>query len=672
MIATLEPPIVFNRDVLSALRPASRVRTWDWICKEGRTKDAEPFDGAMLPWGEGVCDALDDPTIRKVVLMWGTRCGKTQIGTQWMQKVMAVDHYKGLFATATESLLKRTMREKFYPALEANRQLAWQLMPRRLRNPTALRLRLSLWSCVWFGSESQLADTEARVGWGNEVDKPKNEKPIDGQSRHGDVLDLFFQRFKEFSDHKILVECSPSLEGHSRIAKQFAESNQCQFYVPCPHCGAYFVLRMGSDDPDAGGIKFDRSADGSLDVDLARRTGKYICHAKQCHKPIYNEHRPAMMRCGKWVPKGCRVDRSGRVCGKPARSNCTVWGGQLSSLYSLFYGWGDIAAEFVASRKNPAKLQSFVTDWLAETWKPYRTRSEPEEVAERLAFDTKPCIIPKWATWRFDAVDVQEEFFKWLSVACGPGERLAIVDRGICDTWDEVYAQCVNRPLPHEAGGQLLPALTAIDDGHKTAEVHAHSKAWSRPDRVVMPFKGANTDCGGEAFEKRIIGPDTKHKSRATRRQALRARGLIRVRHNPFYYEPIIQKQLDTLMPGEDGSLSIPADLAADIEFIEELCNGTISDTPSKMTPDKYLWCKRWPDQANDFRDCLKMARCAMDIKFRGNWRLAEHRQADSRAASAQVVQPPVVQSAPDFPPRRGRIERRPRFRIRRERIRSR
>jgi phage terminase large subunit GpA-like protein len=431
---------------------------------------------------------------------------------------------------------------------------------------------------------------------------------------------------------------------------------------------------MGSDDPDAGGIKFDKGSDGTLDVDLARRTARYVCHAKKCRKPIYNEHRPAMMRCGKWVPKGCRVDGKGRVCGKPVRPDCKVWGGQLSSLYSLFYGWGDIAAEFVASRKNPTKLQSFVTDWLAETWKPYRTKSEPEDVADRLSVeDAKPGVIPKWATWLFAAVDVQEEYFKWLTVACGPGERLAIVDRGSCDTWEEVYSQCVDRRIPHEDGlGELLPAVVAIDDGHRTPEVHAHCKAWSRPDRLVMPFKGANTDCNGEPFVKVIIGPDTKHKSKPMRRQALRARGLVRVRHNPFCYESIIQKQIDQLKPGDEGSLSIPAELAADMDFVEELCNGTISDTPSKMSPDKYLWCKRWPEQANDFRDDLKMCRCAMDVKFRGNWRVAERRQT-STVVTAKPLPAPIIEKRPEESARRaGRSERHQRYRVRRERIRSR
>ncbi|MGD9632183.1 MAG: terminase gpA endonuclease subunit [Pirellulales bacterium] len=631
----------------AAIAPRAAVRTWDWVCRHGRTPQGKVFDGGRLPWSEGVFDALDDPAVRKVVLMWGTRTGKTQIGLQWSAKVMDTAPLPGIFCTATETLLKRTMRNKFYPMLEFVQSTARQLLPKRLRGTREVRLSSCVWHCMWSGSPTILADTDGCYGWGNEIDKWDASTPVDGQSEQGDPLGLFFERFKEWSDHKILLECSPSLEGHSRIADEYAKSDQRRFYVGCPHCKARFVLRLGSENPDEGGIKFDKTSDGKLDADIARKTARYICHNKKCGKAIHNEHRPAMMRGGRWAPKGCHVDRDGKVCGKPERPNCTTAGFQLSSLYSLQLTWGDIAAAFVEARSKPALLQTFINGWVAETWKPYRAKSEPEEVAERLAVEESPGVIPSWATWRFDAVDVQEEYFKWLTIAVGPGERVAVVDRGMCDTWEEVYRDCVNKRIPHGDGkGDLLPALVAIDDGHKTPEVHAKCKAWSRSDRLVMPFKGANTDCGGEAFELKAIHLGVKGGSRTARRQALRSRGLIRVRHNPFFYEPIIQAMLDSGLPPDDGSLAIPGELAADGEFVREVCNGTQSDKPSKQTPDRYIWAKRWESEPNDFRDCLKMCLCGRDVKFRKNRRMVNARQLSVGSTPAASSPPAPVRAA--------------------------
>ena len=105
-------------------------------------------------------------------------------------------------------------------------------------------------------------------------------------------------------------------------------------------------------------------------------------------------------------------------------------------------------------------------------------------------------------------------YFKWMKVAAGPGERVVIVDRGICDSWDEVYAHCVNHANEHADGGpQLLPCLTLIDsgDGNKTAEVYRKCREWSRLDRLVLPCKGANTDTGNEMTLIPITGIQDGH-----------------------------------------------------------------------------------------------------------------------------------------------------------------
>jgi hypothetical protein len=252
-----------------------------------------------------------------------------------------------------------------------------------------------------------------------------------------------------------------------------------------------------------------------------------------------------------------------------------------------------------------------------------------------------------------------------MTVAVGPNERVAVVDRGACDTWSEVYDQCVNRPVPHADGGvELLPCLTLIDsgDGKKTDEVYRKCREWSRPDRLVLPCKGANTDCGA-SYEKAVKVPEN-HKSRTLKRQALRAQGAVVIRVNSFWHEPIIQRYLDSRNPEDADSLSIPRELADDDEFMRELCNGVQSDDPSKMNPDRLLWKKRWENEANDFRDTLKYCRCAVDVKFRGNWRVAERRQT-----AAPVSRPAATEQRAE--PGQGRRfgKREPRVRRRRERI---
>lgn len=615
----IRKPLVWNRQVQRALRPRPRVDSWEWINKHGRDIKGRLFDGSKLPWVKGVCEAWDDPNVREIDLMWGTRLGKTFCSHQLMACAMANNPMPGMYCTATDRLAKRSVREKIYKILDQIKQTHWQLLPEKLRSTSEIRLKESTWVVAYSGSETLLSDWPGFYGIANEVDKwDKSE------SSEGDTLAQFFERFKDSPSHKIIVECSPSIKDHSRIETQYLQSDQRRYFVPCPHCKHYQVLRMGTGKEGEAGLRWDKPKGDESYADAAERTARYICEG--CGKTIRERHRMDIVRKGVWVPKGCTVDKKGRLCGTVCRSS--IAGFQLSSLYSSQLTFGKVAAAFIAKHRNPKTLQMFINGWLAETWEPYRIKSEPEDVADRLSTDDEPGVIPKWATWLFAAVDVQAEYFKWMKVAAGPGERVAIVDRGICDTWEEVYEHCVNQANEHEGGGQqLLPCLTLIDsgDGKKTDEVYRKCREWSRLDRLVLPCKGANTDCGS-SYEKSVKVPE-KHNSRSLKRQALRAQGAVVIRVNSFWHEPIIQRWLDARKPEDADSLSIPGELAGDLEFMRELCNAVQSDDPSKMDPDRLLWKKRWTNEANDFRDCLKYCRCAIDVKFRGNWRVAERRQ---------------------------------------------
>jgi phage terminase large subunit GpA-like protein len=656
MINFADPTLIDDFEAfVSLVRPGFAPRpvvpSWEWVCSNGRTPEGQPFDGDTMPWAKGVCEAWDSSEVREIVLMWGTRLGKTMISMQLVAKAMATNPLPGLFGTANEKLATRTTRNKLYRVLAAIRETRRQLLPERLRSIREIRLTESTWPVIWSGSNTMLADWGACYGWANEVSKWDEKRSFEGIAKAGDTLAQFLERFKEYwHARKIIFECSPGLKGRCKIERKYLESNQCRYHVPCPHCKHYQVLKLGKGD--GGGIVFDKLPDGHFDPELAQRTARYIC--EKCRKSIRDEQRPKMMRCGKWAPRGCTVDRKGKVCGKPER-NCEIWGAQLSSLYSLQLRWGDIARKFVEVRHNPALLQVFINDWLSETWEPYRVKSEPEDVAGRLTTEEPVAVMPKWSTWLFSAVDVQGEYFKWAKVAAGPGERDSIIDRGICDTWEELFAQCINSPTKHADGApDLLPCLTLIDSAHKTEEVYRKCREWSRSDRLVVPCKGANTDMGGEPYVKVTIGDGTKRGSKVQRRLALKFAGVVRIRVNSYYYEPIIDRHLHSRRPGESDSLSLPEELADDIDFIRELCNGAQSDEPSKMDPDRLIWVKRWESEANDFRDIYKYARCAIDVKFRGNWRVADKRQPSAAEFKQLPNRQPQLVGASESP-RRGR-----------------
>jgi phage terminase large subunit GpA-like protein len=637
MIATVTPAMRLLSRVSAAIVPREHVSTWEWANQHGRMPDGTPFDGDRIPWARGVFDALDDPETRMVSLQWGTRLGKTTIGLQWVAKVAATKPRPGLFATSTQSLAERTVRNKFYPMLAACEKTAPLLPHERWWKVSEIRLSSSPWAVAWSGSDTQLADLSAVYGYANEIDKWSMSERMEGEAGEGDPFDQFLERFKEFHNHTILCECSPSTKSRSRIEKQRLAGTNSRYYVPCPKCGEHQVLRMGKKG-EPGGVRWDKHADGTSDPVLARKTARYEC--ERCQFEIDNDRRQWMMLRGVWAPEGCAVDKSGRLTGTPLRS-ARFWSSQLSSLYSLQLRWGDVAEKFLRTRTDPRSLRMFVNGWVAETWEPYRSKSEPEQVGERLTVTTPRGVIPRWATHLFAAIDQQQSHFVCWIVACDAHEREHLVDHFTVESLVEVESRVVRQEFAHEDGGApLRPAATAIDCGFRTKDVYAFCQKFRGTGLVVIPVKGANTDCGGEAYERKVIGLNEGQSVR-TKKVLIRAgRGLVRLRINPFYYEPITQEQLDTREPGQEGSLTLHAECKDDLDLLRQLCNGVESAEPSKSDASRHLWVKRWEKEPNDYRDCKKYARAMMDYHFRkGGWSVAKKRQGAYRA----IVNAPVA-----------------------------
>ena len=62
----------------------------------------------------------------------------------------------------------------------------------------------------------------------------------------GDPVSLAVQRTAEFQHNKKIVMAStPTIKGVSRIEQAWIESDQRDYFVPCPKCGHYQVLVLG-------------------------------------------------------------------------------------------------------------------------------------------------------------------------------------------------------------------------------------------------------------------------------------------------------------------------------------------------------------------------------------------------------------------------------------------
>lgn len=588
------PTVQSGRLKLQAHRyitPPPRVSSAEWLSAnvtmpEGTETGGQPFSLAAFPHVDGVLEAFDDPSVRTIVLQWGTRLGKTTTCLSLMSKQAGTNPRNMMFAGSTKDAAGRVVESRLYPILAATDGVKDQLLSESRRSKLAVKLQACRIFVGWSGSETSLADVGAFFGVANEIDKWDQDV-----SSEADSLALFLNRFKGFPNHKIILESTPTIKGKSRIETWLYRANRHRRYVPCPHCGEFQILRKGEEETP-GGIKWERTDGGQSDPDLAFRTAYYEC--QHCKGRIDNYHRVPMLRRGKWVADGCTIDKTGTIHSVADRALSDVVGfGPLPSWYALTETWGNFARAWIRAKKRPRDLQDVINSYCAETWEAKRTLSTPERVAERISGTTPAGIVPHGGLFLTVTVDRQEAgggFNPWVVLAHGADDRVWEVEKGVSQTLEAVWNDVMRREFQHADGGpNVIPSISAIDSGWNTRETYDFCN--SHPG--ILACKGSG-DLSGKPFDLRDL--DSK--------SVQEGQSLFLV--NTDFWENELQHRLDQKLANEPGSLTLSLNSKRDMEFLDQLCNGMLADKVDSRGNAKLLWVKKEDSQPNDFRDAIR------------------------------------------------------------------
>lgn len=552
---------------------------------QGTETGGQPFSLAAFPHVDGVLDAFDKQHVRRLILQWGTRLGKTTACLSLMAMTGRTNPRNMMFASSTQAAAVRVIGERLWPILETTRGL--KLPPEMRRSNLCVRLPACRVFVGWSGSAASLADVGAWFGVANEIDKWD-----ESASDEADALKLFVNRCKGFPDHKLILESTPTIKDSSRIEKLLLDSNQHLRHVPCPHCGEFQVLRKGQQG-QPGGFKWWHDADGNTDPEIAFETAVYVCAF--CAKDIENHHRTTMLRRGIWVPVGCTVNVHGEIQGENERESMDSVGfGPLPSWYALTETWGAFPRLWLAAQGKPRELQDVVNSYMAETWERRPSKSRPDEVGRRLKTNIPRGVVPRWGRFLTVSVDQQEAdggFRLWGVMAHGEYEQAHIVDSGWSRTLAELWESVMLRHYAHEDGGNSMqPVAVAIDSGWDTKATYDFCN--SHPG--VLALKGANTDLGGLPYKLAQV------------EQSEEFAGQLLFRVNTDYWETELQARLDSRLPGDPGSLSLAEGLDRDPHFLEQLCNGVLTDKQDARGNMRRMWVKRHGSQPNDIRDWVR------------------------------------------------------------------
>ena len=637
-------PVGLSRDCLRQILTPDRPASFDFVTDHVRNHKGEPFNPVSYPWTKGICEAWDDPDVRSIALQFAARLGKTQLAQSLIISAIANEPATWMLGQATETLVKETIRDKYYPMFERCEPTRKWVPSRAKRIQTRVDLITCRGYAGWSGSPTSLADKDPKYLHAGEIDKwSKNI------SSEADPLELFLERGLEIPDRKVLIESTPAIANQSRIEAALKAGWDCRYYVPCPKCGNYDYIQWGEgfdkDGNCAGGVIWDRDEKGHMDSNLALHTARYMCF--KCKKEWDDDMKHEICLKGQWVPKGQWLTKTGKIRGSMLNPGPDA-SYQLSRLYAPTFTFGDVARAYViAHHGHEEKMRNWRNSWMGWTWTPLRVVKPWEEIAEMLCCDYPLQTVPEDGYFVTAAVDVQVDHWVFMACAWGSEQRGYVIDYGIIHSWDDVTKRISSR-YPHADGGPALtPAMTLIDakDGNRKDEVIYYCRSVNNEHGpFVWPYMGSTTNIR-YPYQKTVIDDAN---NRVTRKSKKRHTEFGWITGNTQWHQEWINNCLYKRTPGRKMSLSFPESAKEDRDLWEQLSNEAPSISLDTTGHEKLSWVVVKPDVPVDFRDAARYNRCAAEVYLRGNWsRIPERRRISADEKPVPVRSQPARKAKP-------------------------
>jgi phage terminase large subunit GpA-like protein len=446
------------------------------------------YSSDRAPYQREPMNALSDRQGRKVVLMWPSQVGKTEILNNFIGKRIDLEPGPMLVLQPTLEMAEAWSRDRLAPMLRDTPSLQGKVKDPRARNAD----NTILWK-KFPGGHLTIAGANSPAGLAS---RPIRDILCDEVDRYpasagaeGDPIGLAFRRGTTFSNGRRLLISSPTIKGQSRIEKEYEDGTQEKWYVPCPECGHEQILRWGGRDKPFG-IKWDQGKPESA---------FYVCEKNAC---VIEERWKGWMNArGRWIADN------------PDHPTRSFW---TNALISRWARWGDLVREWLQVKADPIRLRQFVNTVLCETWEDEGAELDAHFLAERL--EQYPCrcseeekeaeghergcgtlLVPAGAAVLVRSVDTQDDRLETSVWAFGAGEEAWLIETeilpgspGTPEPW-KLLDEVLQRRYEHESGRKLKPAVTFIDSGgHHAKEVYSYCRARLR--RKVFAIKGSSLE----------------------------------------------------------------------------------------------------------------------------------------------------------------------------------
>jgi phage terminase large subunit GpA-like protein len=486
----LDPRVVavYEQAALEALMPPPALSLCDWaeqnfVLSREDSATVGRYSSAIAPFQRGPLDAITTKGVRRVVLWTAAQIMKTLVLKIALAYFIKEDPSPVLWMTKTLDLAKRVSRQRLAPMFRDIPALAGLLGEGARQTGNAMLEKSFSSGAVLFvvgaNSPASLSSMPIRVLLSDEID---GYPPSAGSE--GDPISLARKRLTTFWNALEILASTCTEEGFSNIIREYEETDRRKYWVPCPQCGEFQVLKWGR-------LKFP--TDGTP---LTNDNVVYACEHNGCALSEFDKHK--MLAGGEWRAERPEITK--------------IVGFWISEMYSPFTTWVRLAEQFLETqrhRENPELLKAFITLSLAEPWKQKRYDFQADDLLARRELYSSP--MPDGVTVLTCGVDVQEEpkRIELEVVGWGKGQESWSIDRLRFDgdvtslkgregpggvysksAWEQLEEFLTSTRWLHARGGRLDIACTFIDSGYQAQTVYQFTKHMQKQGLRVFASKG--------------------------------------------------------------------------------------------------------------------------------------------------------------------------------------
>jgi phage terminase large subunit GpA-like protein len=466
--------------IAKALKPPPKLTVSEWadayrVLSSEAAAEPGKWSTSRAEYQRGMMDAVSDPSIETIVLMTCAQVGKTELINNVVGYHIHQDPAPMLVVQPTLEMAQTWSKDRLSPCLRDTPVLAGKVKDPRSRDSGNTTLHKSFAgghvTACGANSPSSLASRPCRIILCDEVDR----YPLSAGTE-GDPVSLAKKRSSTFWNRKIILVSTPTEKGASRIEQAYDESDQRKYFVQCPDCDEYQVLKWSQ-------VKWE---------DQNPYSSRYTC---ECCGTLWDDTaRFRAIRYGEWRATS---EAKGKIAGF-----------HLNGLYSPWTPLYEAVSDFMSSKRDPMRLKTWINTFLGETWEEQGDRIDEFDLIERCENWGKD--LPEDVLLLTAGVDVQDNRLEVEIVGWGRGEESWSIsyqtiygDPSTSELWARLDT-VLQEKFTHPTLGEMIVRGACVDSGgHYTQQVYNYARL--RAGRRVFAIKGI----GGEG--KPVAGRPTKN-----------------------------------------------------------------------------------------------------------------------------------------------------------------